>query len=535
MGFEGGGQVEQEVENRIEDRTETRVEDRTENRIEDRVQNRVEEDIEQEVEHGVEDKMENAVEQEVEDEAAERAERKGDDRAERASEDDRDDMWAGRREEEKGDREDSDRKSGGRDRAGDDRHDDRKENRNRRRTAATAADAEDHEQRRTRAAVVTRILDDLGRPEDVIADEVLVLIPTRADAALRKLAEQGFRTAEDRPLPNLGGRLVRLVVPDGRIAAARAVLAESLPEAVAVDYNHLYRPAEAQTPGDAPPPAAAGRKRRPMVPRAAPTASQPAAAAIGLVDSALERTHPCFRHARIRERRFLPENSQAAYRHGTMTASIMLADPACGVGGVSPQSPLYLASVFMQLPDWGPATTAESIVAALDWLAASPARVVVLALAGPPNALLEAAVVRAAARGLLLFAAAGNDGPHAPPRYPAAYPAVFAVTAVDRHGRVYVHAGRGSHIAFAAPGVDVPVAVPGGGLTRASGTSFAAAFAGAAAARLLARTTPPEPATREAVLSRLLTHVADLPPAGRDPLTGYGLLQTDAPSRHLPH
>ncbi len=520
-------EVEQEVENRIENRTEDRIENRTEDRVEDRVQNRVEEDVEHKVEHGVEDELENALEREVEEETADRAERKGE--RDREGED-----LGGRTRDEDGDdagRTDRDGKTRDRNRSDSHHRDDGKEDRERRRRAATASGRKEHAPARTPATVVTHILDDLGRPEDVIADEVLVLIPTRAEAAFARLTEQGLAVAEDHPLPALGGRLVRLVVPDGRITAARAALARALPEAVAVDYNHLYRPAEAQENGKRP----ALTPDRPR--RAALSSGEPAdpqAPAIGLVDGAIARTHPCFHSTRIREKHFLPAGGQAAYRHGTMTASVILADPACGVNGVSPRSPLYLATVFMRLPEWGPVTTAESLVAALDWLAASPARIVVLALAGPPNALLEAAVARAAERGLLLFAAAGNDGPHAPPRYPAAYPAVFAVTAVDRRGRVYVHAVRGPHIAFAAPGVDVPVAIPAGGLTRASGTSFAAAFAGAAAARLLAQATPDGSASREAILSRLLTHVADLPPAGRDPLTGYGLIRAGFAYRSRP-
>ncbi|RMF75235.1 MAG: hypothetical protein D6740_01190 [Alphaproteobacteria bacterium] len=514
-------EVEQQVEDRLENRTEDRVEDRTESRIEDRVQNRVEEEVEQEVEHDVADKLESAVEREVEDEAAERAEYGSRDEAERAGAEDR-----------HGSRADEDERNGSDHEDAEQETDRRKTGRHRREGTAATGSVNAERARSVQTAVVTRILDDLGRSEDVIADEVLVLIPDRqSDAALRRMAEQGLRPAGSRPLPALGGRLVRVLVPDGRITAARDVLKETLPEAVAVDYNHLYRPAENRRTAQMPHAASDDPPRTLLRPETSAGSQLPA---IGLVDSALDRTHPCFRQARIRERSFLPAGSTPARRHGTMTASVILADPTCGVRGVSPQSPLYLASVFMVLPDWGPATTAEALVEALDWLAGLPVRVVVLALAGPPNALLEAAVGRAARKGLLLFAAAGNDGPHAPPRYPAAYPAVFAVTAVDRKGRPYVHAARGAHVAFAAPGVAVTVAVPGGGREQASGTSFAAAFAGAAAARLLARSSFPEAATRQAILARLLRYVEDLPPAGRDPLTGYGLIRTHLPQRLVP-
>src|SRR3546814_20736826 len=55
---------------------------------------------------------------------------------------------------------------------------------------------------------------------------------------------------------------------------------------------------------------------------------------------------------------------------------------------------------------------------------------------------------------MLLVAAAGNEGPHAAPVFPAGYPSVLAVTAVDASLQPYRHANRGDYIDLAAPGVD---------------------------------------------------------------------------------
>ncbi|MES2135488.1 MAG: S8 family serine peptidase [Pseudomonadota bacterium] len=86
-----------------------------------------------------------------------------------------------------------------------------------------------------------------------------------------------------------------------------------------------------------------------------------------------------------------------------------------------------------------------------------------------------------------VVAAVGNDGPAAPPQYPASYPGVVAVTGVDAHGRALVEAGRATHLDFAAPGADMAAAVPGQGYAKVRGTSFASPLA---AARLLLAGSP---------------------------------------------
>src|SRR3546814_4413372 len=96
-------------------------------------------------------------------------------------------------------------------------------------------------------------------------------------------------------------------------------------------------------------------------------------------------------------------------------------------------------------------------------------------------------VERARAGGMRLVAAAGNEGPHAAPVFPAGYPSVLAVTAVDASLQPYRHANRGDYIDLAAPGVDVWSARRGQGGRYNSGTSFAAPFVAAAAALVLAQ------------------------------------------------
>ncbi|MGL4238648.1 S8 family serine peptidase, partial [Tabrizicola sp.] len=112
------------------------------------------------------------------------------------------------------------------------------------------------------------------------------------------------------------------------------------------------------------------------------------------------------------------------------------------------------------------------------------------------------------------------------PAYPGAYPAVVAVTAVDRNGTVYRRAGQGAHVDLAAPGVEIWTAASVKGARPKTGTSFAAPFVSAAAAAQLAAN--PELTANE-VIQRLTGSARDLGDAGFDEVYGYGLVQA-APS-----
>src|SRR3546814_1146010 len=74
------------------------------------------------------------------------------------------------------------------------------------------------------------------------------------------------------------------------------------------------------------------------------------------------------------------------------------------------------------------------------------------------NPLLAGAVSAARRKGLILVAAVGNDGPAAPPAFPASYDGVVAVTGVDGRNRALIEAGRALHLDYSAPGADMVAA-----------------------------------------------------------------------------
>ena len=96
------------------------------------------------------------------------------------------------------------------------------------------------------------------------------------------------------------------------------------------------------------------------------------------------------------------------------------------------------------------------------------------------------------------------------------------MTAVDARGRLFARANRGDAVDFAAPGVDIWVARPGGSAGFASGTSYAVPFVTALAARWLAAAPGLSPGQ---LYERLEATARDLGPPGRDPAFGWGLVR----------
>jgi subtilisin family serine protease len=235
---------------------------------------------------------------------------------------------------------------------------------------------------------------------------------------------------------------------------------------------------------------------------------------IGLIDTGVATTLANFKHVTLTQRAF---NAKAplARLHGTAVAHLM----AGTRGNPTRATKIFVADIFS-----GPRETSGSsfaLIKALDWLAAQGVPVINISLSGPRNPAVAGAIARVTKRGHVIVAAAGNDGPAAPPVFPGAYDNVVGVTAVDAQNRVYRYANRGEHVDFAARGVAVAAIDAKGDVRDATGTSFAAPVI---AARLAAQLRKPDPAASRAVIRALEAEARDLGPRGRDPIYGAGLI-----------
>jgi hypothetical protein len=331
----------------------------------------------------------------------------------------------------------------------------------------------------------------------VVRGEVIALAPSAE--ALQRARDKGFSIGEAQRLDALDLDAVTLRAPAGLSTRKAVDLLRQLDPAGSYDYDHLY--------------AGSGG----VVANASST-SDPAQPAItlgwrvGLVDSGVDADHPALRGARIQP--WGCDGAPHPDAHGTAVASLLVGDGRQAAAGTE----LLAADVYSGTPTGG---SALGLAKALTWMAQRHVRVVNVSLVGPDNALLRQAVSAANARGMVLVAAVGNDGPAAPPLFPASYPGVIGVTAVDLHERVLPEAGRGPQVDLAALGANVQAAAPNGRFQRVRGTSFAAPRVAALAARALA---PGNAENADALLARLSTQATDLGTPGMDAIYGHGLL-----------
>ena len=259
----------------------------------------------------------------------------------------------------------------------------------------------------------------------------------------------------------------------------------------------------------------------------APALTPPAAfAPIGLVDDVVDATVPDVAQAKVISAspgKVLNLGGGAEVAHGTEVASVA-AGRADGQGviGVAPGAPL----LSFGYKTMSCAEVSDGILA----LADAGAKVINLSFeaAGDCHA-LRLASAAAFGEGAVVVAAAGNDGQDGNPTvYPAAYPHVLTVGSLDLGLAPAADSSSGRDLDLAAPGEAIPVALPpaldqdgtADGLTRNSGTSFAAPMVSGAASWLIAA----RPGLTAGQYADLLRATAkDVATPGWDPHTGYGL------------
>ncbi len=332
-----------------------------------------------------------------------------------------------------------------------------------------------------------------------VRGEWLVLVE-RDESALFDHAD--IRVLERARLDQVGMTLVRFRVAESldSYRALRRILPERAFEKL--DRNHVYeyRP---QT-RDA-------RSQRDPV-QLATICTDPVK--VGIVDTAVDEQHSGLAGLPISQRKFVDERGEPAVAHGTAVAGLLLGR-GDDLTPLLPRASLSVAAVMHHTPDGEGATTVMNLLSALDWLAGEQVDVINMSIAGPPNQLLERAVERLSGRDMVLVAAVGNEGPAAPPLYPAAYEGVLGATAVDARRRIYRWANRGEQVDFAALGVGVRTLSVTGGTGVESGTSMAAPVVSAHAACVGAGSD---------VAAKLTARSIDLGDRGRDPVFGLGLL-----------
>ncbi|TDV42161.1 type VII secretion-associated serine protease mycosin [Actinophytocola oryzae] len=215
------------------------------------------------------------------------------------------------------------------------------------------------------------------------------------------------------------------------------------------------------------------------------------------------------------------------FGHGTFVAGIIAAVPAEGTGyaGVAPGARILpIRCATTDTPNAPGSLTPEGMALGIRVAVDEGARVInVSASTTEPNPALADAVRYAEERDVVLVASAANSANEGDPvTYPAAFPSVIAVGAVDEAGQHADFSQTGPFVSLVAPGVEVLGLGPGGpGHWKGNGTSYSAPFVAGVAALVRAYRPGLSAAQVKHRLLATATHPALTLP---DPALGWGMV-----------
>jgi subtilisin family serine protease len=227
--------------------------------------------------------------------------------------------------------------------------------------------------------------------------------------------------------------------------------------------------------------------------------------------------------------------------HGTWMASLIAGhghDGGSGILGMAPEAKVLSIRVITDPGDPGyrqyqhePTSSVQrSLAAAIRYAVRHRVSVINMSVGyGQASRPVRSALQYAYDHNVVVLASAGNSGrpatSQAPYSFPADYPGVISVAAVDQAGTAARFSSDNLSVQLAAPGVDVPAQGRDGAYWLVSGTSPACALTAGVAA-LIKAAYPRLPAPLVAMA--LTTTTRNRPPGGYDPDVGFGTVDAAA-------
>jgi type VII secretion-associated serine protease mycosin len=233
--------------------------------------------------------------------------------------------------------------------------------------------------------------------------------------------------------------------------------------------------------------------------------------------------------------------------HGTWMASLIAGhghapDGDSGVIGIAPRSKILSIRVIPDRTDphynryehEQEPSIQESLARGIEYAVQNGAKVISMSIGySAPNGAVRQALQDAFSRGVVVVASAGNSGApagtsdvgQAPESFPADYPGVIAVGAVDSAGAVAGFSSDNLSVQVAAPGVSVPAQGRDGQYWWVSGTSPACALVAGVAALIKSKYPDLAP---NLVVSALTSTTTDRPSGGYDSEVGFGIVDAAA-------
>ncbi|MDQ0797378.1 type VII secretion-associated serine protease mycosin [Streptomyces sp. B1I3] len=265
---------------------------------------------------------------------------------------------------------------------------------------------------------------------------------------------------------------------------------------------------------------------------------------VAVLDTGVDRSHPDLAGQILPGKDLIGfgagQGDSAWALHGTAMAGIIAGRGSGpgrdeGVLGVAPGAKILPVRVILESNDpsrtKARASRGTALAEGIRWATDHGADVINLSLgddskSAHPEPGEDAAVQYALSKGVSVVASAGNSGDKGDRvSYPAAYPGVIAVAAVDKYGTHAAFSTRRWYATVSAPGVDIVVANPDRHYYIEWGTSAASAFVSGAVALVRAA----HPGLSPARIKTLLADTARNSPAGgRDDARGYGLVDPAA-------
>lgn len=350
-------------------------------------------------------------------------------------------------------------------------------------------------------------------PSNLMRGQLLLVNPARSIRA--KLEQDGFKILEEFRLHSMATDVWRVSIPPSMSEkGALRKLKKDFPDLL-VDTNQTFDLSASTVGPDF---------SRAFVGWGPVSSSCGAGMRIGMIDGAVEKTTPALQKQRINYEGFnAKDRPEAGQAHGTAVAAMLVGRPqgdAKNIGGLLPGATLYAAGIF-EMRGGKEVGNLGNMLKAADWLLKNRVAVINMSIAGGGNGVMTFVLNKLLESGIVVVAAAGNNGPRAEPAWPAAHPKVIAVTAIDNQLQIYDQANRGDYVDFAAPGVNLLTQVREG-FKLQSGTSFASPFITAMVAIHLDAGFPGDPDQLRGSLRR---YTKDLGKTGKDIDFGWGLVR----------
>lgn len=262
---------------------------------------------------------------------------------------------------------------------------------------------------------------------------------------------------------------------------------------------------------------------------------------VGIVDTGLDRVHSepngelplgsavkevkDFTNSRTRPLRGYKKPWEDRVGHGTHVAGhIGARSNGKGIEGIASECDLYIAK---GLGDNGAGSSLQ-IAKAIDWLVSKEVDIINLSIGGSFSQDIENSVVNARKKGVLVFAAMGNEGTQGA-SHPGTSNSSFGVTAVDYDLKVANFSSRSRLAFFSGYGVNITSLTNGGRYATFSGTSMATPDQAGLAALVLgyARRNNISIKNMDDYSKFVGKSVLDLGERGRDKEYGYGFIVLD--------